>query len=183
MREKVTKNIIWISGRSGYGKTEFAKYIIRKNERKMSKILSGKELVGFLIRNIRAHISNDSIACYFQMYDLLVLDDVDYALIGKPFTQIEVKEIIKKITDNNKTKVILITQKRARKMRKLKFNSNECLYLRFKSPTSESKRKLAEKWLKNIRNVSIGEKEEIINKATNLFQLKGLCNKVSLKHQ
>lgn len=182
MKEK-TKNIMWISGGSGYGKTNLAKHIIQyfKAQNIRGLMLSGEDLVNFLIKQIRTRRSIDGVVHRFQNYGVLVLDNIGYTLMEKPFAQTEVKEIVKKIAKNN-TMVILITQVRAEEMKKLKFDSNECFYLRLKSPTSDFKRKLVEKWLKNIQNVPREEKEEIINKAANLFQLKGLCNQICFKH-
>ena len=178
----IMKKIMWVSGRCGYGKTTFADSIIKKFEGKNQKIckLEGKDFVSFLVENIRNKNPIENFVSRFQNYDLLVLDDVDYVLTDKPFTQREIKRAIQKINCNDKTKVILITQKRARKLRKLKFDSDECFYKRLKTPTVEIKRNLVEKWLKTKRLTISEEKiSEIINKSNNLFQLKGLFNQIS----
>jgi len=179
------KKIMWISGRCGYGKTAFANSIIKELERENKKTLKldGDDFIGFLIKNIRTRNPINNFVSYFQSYDLLVLDDIDYCLLGKSVTQREIKGLIKKITDNNKTKIILITQKRARKIRKLKFHSNQCFYLRFKAPSNDFKKQLIAKWLmqKDII-VSKDEVKEIIEKSNNLFQLKGLLTNKMLKN-
>lgn len=176
------KSIFWISGRCGCGKTEFASSIIQKFERENKKTLklSGKDFVDFLVENIKSRTPVEEMVYHFQKYDLLVLDDIDYALTGKPFTQREVKEAIKRIVGNNKTKVILVSQKRARKVRKLKFNSNSCLYLRLKSPTDNFKRKLVKNWISDAQEISKEECEGIISSTDNLFQLKGLCERIKI---
>ena len=185
MKEKI-KKIIWISGRCGYGKTAFANSIIKEFEEKNKETckLEGKDFVNLLVKNIRSKNSIENFVFHFQSYDLLVLDDIDYYLLGKKATQKAIKEAIQKITNNN-TKVILITQKRARKLRKLKFDSDECFYKRLKTPTVEIKRNLVKNWLK-VEKLIIPEQktDEIINKSNNLFRLKGLFNQISfpIKH-
>ena len=101
------------------------------------------------------------------------------SLSGKTATQKEIKKVIQGITANNTTEVILIAQKRARKLRKLKFDSDICFYKRLKAPTVEFKRNLFKRWIEWENLIlSKGKIEEIINKSDNLFQLKGLFNKV-----
>lgn len=176
-------NIFWISGKSGYGKTEFANSVIEDFKRKNKKTikLSGKDFVSSLVENIKSRTPIQEIVYYFQNYDLLVLDDIDCVLSGKPSTQIEIKEVVKRIVGNNKTKVILVSQKRARKLRKLKFGSEECFYKRLKAPVLDFKRNLIKKWLKREELIISETKiEEIINKSDNLFQLKGLFAKIKL---
>lgn len=180
MKEKI-KKIIWISGRCGYGKTSFANSIVKEFERKGKKTckLNCQDFVDILVRNLRNKAPLDSMICYFRGYDLLVLDDVDLSLSGKTATQKEIKKVIQGITANNTTEVILIAQKRARKLRKLKFDSDICFYKRLKAPTVEFKRNLFKRWIEWENLIlSKGKIEEIINKSDNLFQLKGLFNKV-----
>jgi len=182
MKEKI-KKIIWISGRCGCGKTELAKNIIQKFERENKKTckLDCQDFVDILVRNLKNEIPLDNMIHYFQEYDLLVLDDVDLSLSGKRATQKEIKKVIEGITANNKTEVILITQKRARKVKKLKFCSNQCLYLRLKSPSDDFKKELVEKWLKQENLIISRDKMvEIIKKSNNLFQLKGLFGSFKL---
>jgi chromosomal replication initiation ATPase DnaA len=175
-------NIFWVSGKSGYGKTEFVNSIIQRFERKnkITTKLSGKDFIDFLVKNIKAKNSSE-IVCHFQNYDLVVLDNIDYGLLNKPATQTEIKNVIRKITGNNKTKVILVSEKRARKLKRLKFNSEECLYRHIKAPNLDFKRDLIKSWLKRdvlvISKISI---EGIANKSKNLFQLKGLFSKIKL---
>ena len=179
--KKGNKKIIWISGRCGYGKTAFANSIIKEYEEKGENTcnLEAKDFVDFLVKNLRIRNSIEDFVSHFQNYDLLMLDDVDYYLLGKPATQKAVKEAIQKIINNN-TKVILITQKRARKLRKLKFDSDICFYKRLKTPTVEFKRSLIKDWLKTKKSIISKEKtDEIIDKSNNLFQLKGLFNQIS----
>jgi len=176
MEEKI-KKIIWISGRCGYGKTAFADSIIKKfeGENKKTLKLEGKDFIDSLVENIKIRNPIYDFVFRFQNYDLLVLDDVDYYLLGKKATQKAIKEVIQKITDNNKTKVILITQKRARKLRRLKFDSNECSYKRLKAPSDGFKGELIKKWLEQENNFVITKNkiEEMIKNSDNLFQLKG----------
>lgn len=184
MKEKI-KKIIWISGRCGYGKTAFANSIIKKfeGENKKTLKLEGKDFIDSLVENIKIRNPIENFVSRFQNYDLLVLDDLDYILLGKRATQKELKNVIQMITDNNKTKVILITQKRARKVKKLKFHSSQCLYLRLKAPTDNFKRELVGKWLEQKHLIISRDKiEEIVRKADNLFRLKGLFTRETLEN-
>ena len=106
--EEKNKKIIWISGRCGYGKTEFANSVIGTFNRINKKIikLSGKDFVDFLIEKIKSRTPIEEMVYHFQNYDLLVLDDIDYVLSGKPHTQREIKKVVEMIVSNNKTKVI-----------------------------------------------------------------------------
>jgi len=184
MEEKI-KNIIWISGGCGYGKTALVYSIIKKFEGKNKKTskLEEKDFVELLMRAIKNTFSIKNIVNYFKDYDLLVLDDIDCAVMNKPKTQEVVKTMIEKITQHNKTKVILVSQKRARKMRKLKFNSNHCEYIRLKIPSTNFKIKLVKEWLRKERIVMPQDKiKEIVDKSNNLFQPRGLFLKIrSLK--
>ena len=185
MKEKI-KKIIWISGRCGYGKTEFANFIIRKLgiESKKNCKMDGKYFVDLLVKNIRFQIPIEDTVSQFQSYDLLVLDDIDYAVMHKSKTQQYVKEVINKIISNNRTKVILISQKRARKVKKLKFDSDKCSYLRLKAPSVDFKRSLIKEWFKKEDiNIPREKTEEAISNFDNLFQLKGFFNKIKFSRK
>jgi len=175
-------NITWISGKCGYGKTKLAYSLIRDFEKENKKTckLDCRDFVDILVRNLINKIPLDNMVHYFQKYDLLVLDDVDLSLSGKRVTQKEIKWMIQKICTNNRTKIILITQKRARKLKILKFNSRDCFYLRLKTPSNDLKRNLFREWLEKENFIVPPEKiEETIRKTDNLFQLKGLLNQIS----
>jgi len=146
--------------------------------------MDGKDFVYLLVRNLRFQAPIEDIVSQFQSYDLLILDDIDYALRGMLKTQEHVKEVINKIISNNKTKVILISQKGARKIRKLKFNSDECCYLRLKAPSEDFKKNLIKLWSKKEDfHIPIKRTEELINKSDNLFQIKGLFNKIKFSRK
>jgi len=185
MEEKI-KKIIWISGKCGYGKTTFANSIIKEFEGKNGKTckLDGKDFIDILVKSIKNAFPIDNIVDYFRDYDLLVLDDIDYVVMNKPKTQRLVKETIEKITQDDKTKVILISQKRARKTRKLKFDSNCCEYIRLKTPSADFKIKLAGEWLEKEKFAAPQDKiKEIVDKSDNLFQLKGLFHQICFKYR
>lgn len=179
-------NIFWISGRCGYGKTAFADSIIKEFEGKGKKTckLDGQDFIDLFVKNIKIRNPIDNLISRFQEYDLLVLDDLDLSLSGKRATQKELKKVIKKITNNNKTKVILISQKRARKIKKLKFKSNCCEYIRLKTPSIYFKIKLVEEWLGKEKLAIPEDKiKEIVDKSNNLFQLKGIFHQISFKYR
>lgn len=182
MKKKI-KKIIWISGRCGYGKTALANSIIKEleGENKKTCKLDGKDFVDLLVKSIKIRDPIEDFVSRFQSYDLLVLDNIDYGLLGKPATQRAIKDAIQKITDNNKTKVILISQIRARKTRKLKFDSNYCEYIRLKAPSTEFKIKLMEELFEKEKLTIPKDKiKEIADKSNDLFQLKGLFNQTIL---
>ena len=177
-------NITWISGKSGYGKTKFAESVIRSFEKEDKKTckLDCQDFVSILVKYFKNKIPLDNMASHFQKYYLLVLDDVDLSLLGKLFTQGIIKKMIEVITANNKTKVLLITQKRARKLRKLKFDSSQCHYVRLKTPSYDFKRGLVEEWLKQEGLIVPAENiEAIIEESDNLFQLKGLFQRTAFE--
>ena len=176
-------NIFWISGRCGCGKTALADSIIKefKGKNKKTRKLDGKDFVDLLVKSIKIQNPIENFVSLFREYDLLVLDDIDYGLLGKPATQKAIKGAIQKITDNNKTKVILISQERARKTRKMKFDSNCCEYIRLKAPSKNFKIKLIQEWLKKEKlAISTDKIKEFAHNYNNLFQLKGLLNQISL---
>ena len=175
-------NITWLSGKCGYGKSKLAESLILNFERENKKTcrLDCQDFVDILVKNIKNKTPLDNMVRYFKKYDLVVLDDADLSLSNKRATQKEIKLAIQKITENNKTRVILITQKRARKLRRLKFDSNQCHYVRLKTPLADFKRKLVEEWLREDGLTIPAEKiEAIIEKSDNLFQLKGLFKKAT----
>ena len=177
-------NITWLSGKCGYGKTKLAESLILNFEKENKKTckLTGQDFVDILVRNIKNKTPLDDMVRYFQKYDLVVLDDADLSLSGKRATQKEIKMAIQKITENNKTRVILITQKRARKLRRLKFDSKQCRYIRLKAPSADFKKKLVEEWLREEDLTIPAEKiEAIIEKSDNLFQLKGLFKRATFE--
>jgi chromosomal replication initiation ATPase DnaA len=185
MEEKI-KRIIWISGKCGYGKTELANSIIRDLgiEGKETGKISGRDFLDLLIKNIETRIPIKDTVSQFQNYDLLVIDDIDYIVMGRPKAQQYVKEVINKIIDNNKTEIILISQKRARKARRLKFNSDRCSYVRLKTPSTELKKSLIKSWSREEGFVIPKKKtEELVNNLDNLFQLKGLFNKIKFSRR
>jgi len=177
-------NITWLSGKCGSGKTELVNSIIQtfKKENKKTCKLDGQDFVYLLVKNAKNHTPFDNIVLHFQNCDLLVLDDIDYALKNKPFTQGAVKDLIEKIIANNKTKVILISQQKEKKLRKLKFHPTQCSYIRLKYPSVDFKNELIKEWSME-KNLIIPKKKirEIVNNSRNLFQLKGLFNRITLE--
>jgi len=146
--------------------------------------MDGDYFMHLLLRDIRFNVPIENRISRFQYYDLLILDDVDYAVKNMSMTQKLVKKVINKIISNNRTKVILISQKRARKVKKLKFDSDKCSYLRLKVPSADFKRSLIKEWFKKEDiNIPREKTEEAISNFDNLFQLKGFFNKIKFSRK
>ena len=180
-----SKNILWIYGKSGYGKTELANYLIRrfKDNHKETCSLTTEELIGFMIQLFKAREPLTSLISCYQDYDLLIFDNVDLPLKEKPNTQQELKNLILEITKNGRTKVILITNKRPRKLKNLMFNTQYCYYTHLKIPTTDFKIDLLNNWaFQNKifipRNIITG----MAKTSKDLFQLKGLFHQVHFKY-
>jgi len=172
-----SKNILWIYGRSGCGKTGLAGFLSKEFKNKGERVCSIgiDRLVSLVVKLIRSHKSVESLVSYFQKYDLVVLDDLYIRLSHRPATQAEIKNIILASIKNKKTKFILISVKRPRKLRVLKFHTQDCQYLGLKAPGYKTKTDLLKEWEKE-KDIVIPEKTVVImaNTAKNLFELKGL---------
>ena len=179
-----SKNILWIYGRTGCGKTKLVNSLIKKFKSKNKKVcpLSANRFLRIVIGLIRSDEPLISLISYCHNYDLLVLDNMDIEFDGKPDTQKKIKWIIFEIIKNKKTKVVLISEKRPRKLRNLKLDTKYCHYIHLKVPEYDLKINLLKNWARK-KDVLIPEKIIInIAKASkNLFQLKGLLNKFYLK--
>ena len=181
------KKALWIHGKNGYGKTELANYLIQrfKNNNRKTYSITAEKLIGSMIRIIRGYGSITAIVSLtssFQDYDLLVIDNVDLTLKEKPHTQKELKELILEITKNGRTKVVLITNRNPEKLKNLMFDSQYCCYTSLKTPTMGFKTGLLNNMASQDR-ISI-PKDVIADTAKNsknLFQLKGLFNKIHFK--
>jgi len=174
-----SNNILWIYGRSGYGKTKLASFLSKefKNKGKRAYSISADRFVSLVIKLIVSHKSVESLVSYCQNYDLVVLDDVDIELFHKSKTQTEIKSIILAVLRNKKTKFVLVSKKRPRKLPALKFHTQDCQYLGLKTPGYEMKTDLLKNWAKE-KDVAILEEDVAIMAITakNLFELKGLFN-------
>ena len=178
------KKILWIYGRTGCGKTKLADFLIQKLESKNKRVcpLSANRFLRIVIELIRSDEPFISLISYCQNYDLLVLDNMDIEFGGKPKTQEEIKRIIFEIIKDKKTKIVLIGEKRPKKLRNLKFDTEHCHYIHLKVPEYDFKINLLKNWAKK-KNVLI-QADVIISIAKaskNLFQLKGLFNRFYLK--
>lgn len=103
-------------------------------------------------------------------------------LNNKSYTQKEIKWIVFEIIKNKKTKVVLIGEKRPKKLSNLKFHTEDCYYIRLKLPEYNFKINLLKNW---ARKKDILIQEDIIisiaKASKNLFQLKGLFDRFYLK--
>ena len=179
-----SKNILWIYGRTGFGKTKLVDSLIKKFKKENERVcpLTANWFLHIAVKLIINHELLTSLISYCQNYDLLVLDNIDMELNNKSYTQKEIKWIVFEIIKNKKTKVILISEKRPKKLRNLRFDTEHCHYIHFKVPEYDLKINLLKNWVKK-KDILIPE-EIIINIAKaskNLFQLKGLFNKFYLK--
>ena len=178
------KRILWIYGRTGCGKTKLVNSLIKKLKSKNKRVcpLSTNRFLRIVIGLIRSREPLISLISYCQSYDLLVLDNMDIEFDGKPDTQKEIKRIIFEIIKNKKTKVVLISERRPKKLRNLKFDAEYCYYVHLKVPEYDLKINLLKNWARK-KDILIPEKIIInIAKASkDLFQLKGLLNRFYLK--
>ncbi len=179
MKEKL-KEVNWIFGDGSYGKTYFVKSIIKDFERDGKSVhrTIGKEILDLTVRKkIEERIE---IILNLQKYDLLVIDDIDVGLITLAASgQFFFDEILANIVKNNKTKVLLVSQKKPNEFSYPK--NNNFFYLRFKKPSLSRKRRLLEKWLQERQVlISESEKEEIIRKNDTITGIKGEVNKLTL---
>ncbi len=176
-----SKSILWIYGRSGCGKTKLVDSLIEKLEGKRVCPLTAEGFLYLTVELIKRHESLASLISYCQDYDLMVLDNIDVKLRNKPVTQKEIKRILFEIVRNKKTKVVLISERRPRKLAGLKFHTKDCYYLGLKMPEYNFKIDLLRYWAKQ-KDILVPEKVvlNIVRASENLFQLKGLFNKFFL---
>jgi len=174
-----SKNILWIYGRSGFGKTRLASFLSKefKNKDKRVYSISADEFVSLILRLLRSNKPVKPLVSCCQNYDLVILDDVSIKLSYKTATQAEIKNIILASIKNKKTKFVLISKKRPRRLPALKFHTQDCQYLGLKPPEYEMKTGLLKNWAKE-KDVAILEEDVAIMAITakNLFELKGLFN-------
>jgi len=179
-----SKKILWIYGRTGCGKTKLANSLVKKLKKENKRVcpLSANRFLCIVIELITSRQPLISLISYCQSYDLLVLDNMDIEFDGKPKTQKEIKRIIFEIIKNKKTKVILISEKRSKKLRNLKFDTEYCHYVHLKVPEYDFKINLLKNWARE-KDILIPEKIiiNIAKTSKNLFQLKGLFNRFYLK--
>jgi len=174
-----SKNILWIYGKSGCGKTRLASFLSKEFENKGKRVcsISADRFVSLVIKLFISHKSVESLVSYCQNYDLVVLDDVDIELFHKSKTQAEIKNIILAVLKNKKTKFVLVSKKSPRKLPALKFYTQNCQYLGLKTPEYKMKTDLLKNWAKE-KDVAILEEDVAVMAITakNLFELKGLFN-------
>jgi len=179
------KRILWIHGGNGYGKTELAKYLIQrfKDNNRIAYSFTMKDLIDLIVHMLRSHDPLTSLISCCQDYDLLVFDNANIALEGKSKTQELLKSLILDITKNGRTKVVLITNKKPRKLRHLMFDAQYCYYARLKIPTAGLKIDLLNEWLSQSKTfIPKNIITDIADLSKNLFQLKGLFNQINFKY-
>ncbi len=174
--------IIWIYGKSGYGKTYFAKNIAKEFKRVC--FLNFNSFLSYYLKLLEKNSSENSknlIASFYKRCDLLVLDDIDLSIYNKPKTQKDIKEILSLIIKNTETKIILVSNKKPGKIKALKFNLDDCVYFRLKEPDLDYKVSLLKKWACE-RNMNISKLKfyNIAKLSNNLFELKGILNYLKL---
>lgn len=175
------KSIFWIHGKSGYGKTAIANYLVDKFLEKNKKVcpITSEDFVNLVVNAARNYHPHEWILSHFQEYNLLVLDNFDIFLKNKPITQGVVKELLLKISESRKTKIILTTGTNLNKLRNLRFNIDEIYRINLKKPTIDFKIKLLKRHLEqNKMNTPEGILYNIAKGTDNLFQLNGLFHQL-----
>lgn len=179
--DQFQRGIFWIYGKSGYGKTAIAHYLVDKFIEKNKKVcpLSSDDFINLILKDIRNQCPKEWTLSNFQGYDLLVLDNIDVLLDNKPNTQEFIKELLKEICKNGKTKIVLTTSITPNKLKKMKFQNDEIYVAQLKKPTIAFKVELLKRYIsQNGINVS---PEVVYNTAKitdNLFQLKGAFHRL-----
>lgn len=177
------KSILWIYGKSGYGKTALARHIIGRFREKDKETysLDAKDFKETFNDYVKYNRDKDVLIGQCQNYDLMLFDNVDLSFHRLKYNQQEFKYIISEIIKNKKTKIILISNKRPRRLKPLKFSTEDCHYLHLKSPSMDLKIKLL-KDLARRRKTKIPEQTIacIALIADDLFQLQGEFNKLCL---
>lgn len=178
MNKPFSKSILWVYGGVGYGKTTLISSIVQRSG-EMAIIISAEQFLNYIIADLRT--GRQLCASRFRHYQLLAIDNLDVGIIGKTATQKELRNVIYEIVRSSKTKVILVTNKRPRKLPKLKFHTDDCQYFHIKKPDTESKLNLL-KVLARERNTIIPDylAIHIAESSSNLFQLKGMFNQLQL---
>lgn len=180
-----SKKILWLHGRSGYGKTELANYLIWRfrDNGKRTCLLSAEEFLSSILKLLKRRESLAPLISSCRDYDLLALDNADLTLYEKTKTQEEFKNLILEIIKDGKTKVVLITNKKPRKLRNLMFDAQHCYYARLKTPTTDLKVDLLNNWVLQNRTLVPGKVIIGLAKASkNLFQLKGLFHQIHFRY-
>lgn len=172
---KEQKNIVWIYGKTGTGKTTLAKDMTKNKT--ICPLLTDEFLALFL----KSFEKEEKLINFIRKYEVLILDHADLCFMQKPATQEDVKKLLLKIVANSKTKVILITCAKPRNLKKLQFNSENCIYIKLKEPTNKTKLSLVKNLIAE-NNLYLSELKisEIVNNSPNLFYLKGLFNNALL---
>ena len=170
------RNIFWITGQTGYGKTAIVNYLIamlkERNQRVCS--LTSENLINLLVEAAKNQYPREWTLSHFGGYDLLVFDNIDLFLNHKPYTQESVRRLLQEISKIGKAKIILITSVSRDKLKGLKFKRNEIYVARLKKPTIDFKVKLLKQYIKESKiNVSPEIIHHTARMADNLFQLKG----------
>jgi chromosomal replication initiation ATPase DnaA len=170
------KNIIWIYGKTGSGKTTFIKKI---TQGKNVCPFNSHDFISAVLDLLRKNKSIDPLIDFCKKYDFLILDDFDINVKDKPATQKEMRDLIIQIASS--TKIILSTILKPSGLKILKFQNKICKYIGFKVPEVTEKNKLIKAMTKaNETSLTQLEVSKIINSSKNLFRMKGLLNKIFL---
>jgi|SRR3989344_5745322 len=175
------KSIFWIYGKSGYGKTAIARYLVDKFVAKNLKVcpLTSGDFINLILEFIRNRYPKEWLISRFQKYDLLVFDNIDVFLSGKPAMQESVSKLLMEIIKNGKTKIVLATSVSPNKLKKLKFQDDKIYIARLKKPTVDFKIQLLKQYInQNGINVSPEVVYNTAKIADNLFQLQGAFHRL-----
>jgi len=170
------KNIFWVYGRSGRGKTSMIRDLMRRLGEKHVCFLDMEQFLTKLVGHIIKQEKLDSFLNYYRGYNILVLDHIDPDLAEKIKSQELIKKLILSFIKDSNKKVILISNTSPYKFRKLNFSARDCCYVGLRCPSMEVKINLLNEWSER-RNVLIKNAVKIARTANNLFQLRGLFNR------
>lgn len=107
-------NPIWLTGKSGTGKTHLLYALKReleqKEQKKTTRIVSCHDLMRELIAVFSWDVYEDAIQDYVERFcreDVIMIEDVDYCLRGREASQVELVRLIRILVEKYEKQVVL----------------------------------------------------------------------------